>query len=465
MNVKESKSKSNNSKLNEPLQNDAFSLIIPSISIVNDARFRAGRKLVQSGRVGENAIQMFAILVEEAQEKYGTDAIETAACYYEYGNALFRTAARMKASKVEKEEMESSNESNLLKRDRETSISKTKTEAIIRKRSAAAEAATKRLKLMKQTKIADDISAPTKMPSSNIAKSDVNQNQNKIDKDVSSKALLNSKAEPKYPPMSEDIELALEMMENSFSIMFHFTTLNAKEEKNKTISTHLSWCQFEIPRVLCGIGDLYSFLERHADAADAYIRALPYRESVLEQYQSSSKSQKSNDISKMPLSVQLDYLKARRLYTEVHVLIAEELLAHPSNLDVIAYPPPSALSGTPDNSDKRIVETSPTTMLDSLDVKKSTVAHTQKSQEQQQTKSSKPIVVVKKSERIEFAKGYYEKGRDELQETVYLMGKIASQKIKIGIDNARLDREKEDVCFLATILMGVGNKIADLELE
>jgi len=39
---------------------------------------------------------------------------------------------------------------------------------------------------------------------------------------------------------------------------------------------------------------------------------------------------------------------------------------------------------------------------------------------------------------------------------VFLMGKIASS----GQD---LETEKEDVCFLATMLMGVGNTLADLD--
>jgi hypothetical protein len=38
---------------------------------------------------------------------------------------------------------------------------------------------------------------------------------------------------------------------------------------------------------------------------------------------------------------------------------------------------------------------------------------------------------------------------------VFLMGKIAAA----GID---LQSEKEDVCFLATMLMGVGNALADI---
>jgi hypothetical protein len=62
-------------------------------------------------------------------------------------------------------------------------------------------------------------------------------------------------------------------------------------------------------------------------------------------------------------------------------------------------------------------------------------------------------VLVTAAERVDYARGYYDKARDELQETVYLRARIAES-------NQNLGTEKEDVCFLASLLMGVGTTLA-----
>jgi hypothetical protein len=65
--------------------------------------------------------------------------------------------------------------------------------------------------------------------------------------------------------------------------------------------------------------------------------------------------------------ITLDYLKRRRLLTETFILVTEALLACPIGADVIA--------------------------------------------------SSSPTILVKGEERLDYVRGYYEKARDELQET------------------------------------------------
>ena len=100
-----------------------------------------------------------------------------------------------------------------------------------------------------------------------------------------------------------------------------------------------------------GIGDVLSHLGRHADAVDIYTRAIPQRE---------------KDISLYP-KLSIECLKARRLFVEANVLVAEELLTCCQEEDVV-------------------------------------------------TTESKQILV-KKGERIDFARGYYDKAREELQET------------------------------------------------
>lgn len=152
------------------------------------------------------------------------------------------------------------------------------------------------------------------------------------------------------------------------------------------------WVLNQIPRFLLGIGDVLTDLKRVADAADVYSRALEHRECSLQ------------GISKDELT--LDHLKKRRLVVEANVLVAEALLACPDGEDVV----------TSETGD----------------------------------------VLVGAGERVEYARGYYNKARDELQETVFLMGRIAASGQDLGT-------EKEDVCFISTLLMGIGTTLAEYD--
>ena len=49
-------------------------------------------------------------------------------------------------------------------------------------------------------------------------------------------------------------------------------------------------------------------------------------------------------------------------------------------------------------------------------------------------------VLVKAPERVDYARGYYDKARDELQETVLLMGALAAKGIDLG--------EEKETCAL-----------------
>ena len=152
------------------------------------------------------------------------------------------------------------------------------------------------------------------------------------------------------------------------------------------------WISEQQPRILIGIADVLLALQRHGDAVDAYTRALPYREADLKAFD-------TNDLS-------LAHLKASRQVVEANVLIADSLLCCVEDQDVVTT----------------------------------------------ETKT----VLVKAIEREFYAQGYYDKARDCLQETVFLMGKIAAKGIN-------LESEKEDICFISTLLMGVGEKLAELE--
>jgi hypothetical protein len=152
------------------------------------------------------------------------------------------------------------------------------------------------------------------------------------------------------------------------------------------------WISNQLPRMLLGIGDVLSDWERHADAADVKTRALEHRENA------------RKGIPKEELTI--SHLTRRRCIVEANILVAEALLECPEGKDVVA-------TETED-------------------------------------------VLVTAAERVDYARGYYDKGRDELQETVYLMARIAES-------NQNLGTEKEDVCFLATLLMGVGTTLAEYD--
>ena len=185
----------------------------------------------------------------------------------------------------------------------------------------------------------------------------------------------------------DDTQLALEMMETAWSVLDKHVQ-DVKDE-NKIPS---QWVLDQIPRFLLGVGDVLTDLQRLADAADVYSRALKHREGALQ------------GISKDELT--LNHLKKRRQIVEANVLVAEALLACPDGEDVV----------TSETGD----------------------------------------VLVSAGERVEYARGYYNKARDELQETVFLMGRIAAS----GQD---LETEKEDVCFISTLLMGVGTTLAEYD--
>lgn len=299
-------------------------------AVVRDARFRAGRKLVESGHAS-SAVEVFATLLAESRKSYGDDHLETAAAYYEYGNAILRHTLGDKNH-----------------------------QDIQQKRDTAANAAERR---------ATGANEPTASEAAGKTQDG--------EADVGSKE-----------GDQEDSQIALEMMETAWSI------LDASMEDPKV--KYAGWVEEQLPRVLIGIGDVLSLQGRHADSVDAYLRALPYRQSAVEALTNNKDETGSPEL-----------LHVRRLLVETFVLIAQELLDCPPGQDVV----------------------------------------TSESQD----------TLVKTAERIEYARGYYDKARDELQETVLLMGQLAAK----GVDH----KEKEDICFVATLVMGVGETLAAIDEE
>jgi len=344
-------------------------------AVVRDARFRAGRTLIATGRSSQ-AVATFATLLQEARLKYGDSHLETAPAYYEYGNALFRSWQRQQ-EESEKEGEEGKERDDQTNPDEETTKDSSQQ---LDRRALAAAAAERRNASVKSTSASDDKNI-NKV--NQVAVSSNGGGRESVTEDSATAASSTSQ--------TDDVVLALEMMENAWSLLDQSLTDDA--------SSHLykEWISEQIPRVLIGLGDVLSALGRHPDSVDAYLRALKYRQEDL-----------SRQLTTAEQTDELQLLISRRRVVEVYILIAQEILECPRNQDVV-------------------------------------------------TSESKDVLV-KAKDIVEYAHGYYDKARDELQEAVLLMGKLVGGGLE-------LKEEKENVCFAATMIMGVGGVLAELEDE
>ena len=379
------------------------SQIQPAPSITSDPRYRAARRLIASGRSADGAIEMLATLVEEARSKYGEDSVDAAAVYYEYGNSLFRAVEKRKADNMEvmDDGGGADTSSGTTMRPKNDS------------RGAAAEAAEKRAAAATTAATESTDNADTKMGEEKEAQ---HQTSPKEEADSDQKDIT-------------DEELALELMENAFAIYDQYyseafdeddnrrednATSKDKEDNsgnnNSNNKSLVSWVEEQLPRVLGGIGDVLSALGRYPDAVDAYTRKVRHREDALRDLSDDKGGEGVEEIG-------MDFLRARRLLCEANVLVAEALLNCPIGEDAI-------LSESGD-------------------------------------------VLVKAEELMDYAQGYYDQARDELQETVYIMGRMAP-RTAAGVaeeESKEFATEKENVCFCAQMLGGVGNMLAERDEE
>jgi hypothetical protein len=371
--------------------------------VVRDPRFRAGRKLVETGQAN-HAIDIFATLLAEARRTYGDASIETAPAYYEYGNALFRGVQQQENEAEDEDEVEEINGEKV--EEEQKGIDPRQAAALAAERRAKGESATTGAqKAVKPVEENDDEKKPaakvdvseeivTNGEKGDDGNADADQGDNDKQEDAGDTKQdgdgNNEEEEEEEEDEDDDAQLALEMMETTWSVLDVYV-----QSSNQTKSSqYQTWATEQIPRVLTGIGDVLSALERHGDAADAYSRALGHRQTAVSAFATNNTS--------------IEFLQARRRVVEANVLIAEELLACPPDQDVMTT-------------------------------------------ESQQ-------LIVSASERVDYARGYYDKARDELQEVVLLMGEIAAQGGDVAL-------EKEDVCFVATMVMGVGTNLAQLDEE
>lgn len=363
----------------DPQEHKNKPLLLPLLPVVvRDPRFLAGR-----ATVGEPAsIDVFGTLLQEAVSKYGEAHVEAAPAYYEYGNALFRHAQRRESQPMT---------DRISAVDEGTATSEAVATKASEIRKAAADAAECRANATVNngsTTLTSAEKVDTQPPPKHHTE--------KVDSDIG--------PDNDNDDDNDDVKLSLEMMETAWSI------LDNEQQSSEATATekgaYFEWIKEQVPRVLTGIGDVLSALNRHADSADAYLRALGHRLDALEaalQNDNAEKRQQQGDNSE---GSQLLLLQCRRKVVEVNILIVEELLACGNDSDVI-------------------------------------------------TTESK-AVLVKAGSVIDYARGYYDKARDELQEAVMLLGQLAAAHVDAG-------NEKENICFVATMVMGAGTALMEMD--
>ena len=259
------------------------------IAISIDPRFILARKLITSGSP-DNAIEIFANLLENCREKLGEDSFDAALCQYEYGNALFRAVLQKQDADAGEEGDEDDGRKPPAKSDGE------------RQREIMAAAAEKRF----GTEASPE-------PSKKRAKTEIDS------KDAKEKDNDENETEEE-----EDVELALEMIETAIHILLEkLASASEINDKSTITDAQKEWSLNQIPRFLICLGDLFAFREEHGNAVDAYIRALSYREDKWKELKESNE----------PL--QIEQLSCRRLYIEACTLVAEALLACPDGDDVV----------------------------------------------------------------------------------------------------------------------------------
>jgi tetratricopeptide (TPR) repeat protein len=395
--------------------------------IVRDPRYKAGRATIGE----QTSLDVFATLLQEAIFKYGGDndstetfnssVIETAPAYYEYGNALLRYALRQQEERQD-EVIDQNAKDDTSKAVAVTTGSNTAAQKSLRETiAAAAERRAKRETL--------DTGDPLVSDSAQEMINDITTNAVPL---AGTNTDVNN-GEESYD-IKDDIELALEMMETSWSILDAYmqnkVSIATESIATKNKKNYDDWVTEQIPRVLTGIGDTFAALQRHADAVDAYLRALEHRQSIFDNSISNqSTSTTSSSIAATELSstdknddndiiTQVQLLKYRRQVVEVTILLVEELLACGNDQDV------------------------------------------------QTTESN--VILVQKGKVIDYARGYYDRARDELQETVLLLGQIVGMIPKSASTamtpfQKSVQEEKENICFVATMVMGAGTTLAELD--
>jgi hypothetical protein len=438
--------------------------------LTRDPRFIAGRQIVGE----EGAVAIFATLLESVQlrvEAGDTDPIETAPGYYEYGNALLRLWHRQQQSStmIDDDDPNDNNDGDEGKnhddrddgKDGDDVNHNNKNNKKNDPREAAARAAEARMKQQEQLAKAETTEGMMTIPaimdkqergppettsssSNGPAASMIKAEEHEIIEERGSGSSV-GRCEDNDDDDAEDLVLALETMETAFAIMDEYLdddrdelhqeqqqesptpppplppqggasapsacNNEKKKETKKIMKKYNTWVLSQMPRVLTGMGDVLVELKRPADATAAYLQALDYRTAEVVEAAAASDNIKNGEENKG-----LDQLTRRRKLVEANILIVEALLLAPPDQDLVT--------------------------------------------------TESQAVLVPAGGIGEYAQGYYDQARNELQETLLLMGQlVAAASAARGSghvgDDDDLNTEKENVSHAATLVMAAGTALLD----
>ena len=393
-------------------------------AILNDPRFKLARSLVTGGSSDKNikeggpsdAINIFAALLEECRSINET-SLSSALCQFEYGNAIFRAVVRRKSDVSSGSNTD--NKGSVVDTDDKKPAAKMDNG----QREVMAAAALKRSAVDGDESTTSSPNKRAKMDTSDTSLDKKVVSSSDVASSNSNMAAAKSNEETNID--EEDISLALDMMQEVWSILLSHATTDDSTKSDKTNTNEQQqkeqeqWVLEQIPRVIRCIGDVYFFQEHYALATDSYIRAMQYRE---ENWDKLKQSTSSGDDGAM---LTLQHLQCQRHLVEAYALVAEALLACPSGEDVVFYH-----SGEDEDDIK--------------DESKSTA---------EAKKKQGGTVLCKGKDRMDFAQSHYESAREGLEEILVRYGKMAaSSNIDVG-------NEKEDVGYLVMTVVDVGQTI------
>ena len=393
-------------------------------AILNDPRFKLARSLVTGGSSDKNikeggpsdAINIFAALLEECRSINET-SLSSALCQFEYGNSIFRAVVRRKSDVSSGSNTD--NKGSVVDTDDKKPAAKMDNG----QREVMAAAALKRSAVDGDESTTSSPNKRAKMDTSDTSLDKKVVSSSDVASSNSNMAAAKSNEETNID--EEDISLALDMMQEVWSILLSHATTDDSTKSDKTNTNEQQqkeqeqWVLEQIPRVIRCIGDVYFFQEHYALATDSYIRAMQYRE---ENWDKLKQSTSSGDDGAM---LTLQHLQCQRHLVEAYALVAEALLACPSGEDVVFYH-----SGEDEDDIK--------------DESKSTA---------EAKKKQGGTVLCKGKDRMDFAQSHYESAREGLEEILVRYGKMAaSSNIDVG-------NEKEDVGYLVMTVVDVGQTI------
>lgn len=403
-----------------------------------------------SSSSGEEAIRIFGTLLEECRSTCGDTSPNAALCQLEYGNALFRAVVRRRplsddggdgAVRTTKDD-----EDTKLPAASENGEAMTMTSSSTIKRSVdvAVEDADEDMCATKRVKIDANESDST---GKHGQRNDGSTMEHAAAAATAAAAVAaeSEKDDDQGDDDNEDgdiddLDLAFEIMDACWSILLSHDDDDDDGDSENNNEELQVWAKDQLSRVLRCIGDLHSFREQHANAADAYIRSMKYREEAWERMAkkktttTSARSVIAATSNKEEGGTELltvEKLRCKRLLVESYALVAEALLSCPDGKDVIAHHPNIG------------------TERFSFDISKS-LDH-----------NVIETLLAKDKDRLDIARSHYELAREGLEDVLCMYGKMVAATKTATSTMMKLDlkNEKEDIGYLVMTVVGVGNAI------